>query len=89
VLGRHPPLKGKAIAYRFVARSCRKMRSRVQKIGVVPAKAGTHNHKKQLLRQAGVASVPDDYGLWLWVPDQRSLGSLVRDDGVLLFRHLR
>jgi len=33
--------------------------SRVQKFGVVPAKAGTHNHKKQLLRQAGAANVPD------------------------------
>ena len=53
--------------------------------GVVPAKAGTHNHGTSLLRQAGTSSVPYDYRLWVWVPDRRSLRSLVRDDGVLLF----
>src|SRR5215475_4579385 len=34
---------------------------------------------------AGVASVSDDQGLWLWVPDLRSLCSLVRDDDIPLF----
>src|ERR1700748_3434930 len=35
----------------------------------------------QLLRQTGASGVPDNHGLWLWVPDRRSLRSLVRDDG--------
>jgi len=57
------------------------MRSYVHKFDVVPAKAGTHNHRKSSLREAGATSVPDNHGLWLlWVPDRRSLRSLVRDD---------
>jgi hypothetical protein len=50
------------------------------KLGVVPAKAGTHNHEKQLLRQTGAASVSDVHGLWLWSRIALSFASLVRDD---------
>ena len=47
---------------------------------VVPAKAGTHNHRPESLRQADTASLQLHICLWLWVPGSRSLRSLVRDD---------
>src|ERR1700752_2625213 len=45
------------------------------------AKAGTHNHREWLSGEAIPPSPRNHDVLWLWVPDQRSLRSLVRDDG--------
>src|SRR5262249_18402853 len=49
-------------------------------LAVVPAKAGTHNHRASLLEQAGAPASRNKAQRWLWVPDRRSLCSLVRDD---------
>jgi hypothetical protein len=35
---------------------------------VAPANAGTHNHRTQLLRQAGAPARHSHEHLWLWVP---------------------
>src|SRR5690242_17994758 len=47
---------------------------------VVPAKAGTHNHRPESLRRGGTASLRSHESLWLWVPDRARCRSLVRDD---------
>src|ERR1700760_2793777 len=39
---------------------------------VVPADAGTHNHRKESLRHTGSPSLREHSRLWLWVPDRRS-----------------
>ena len=70
------------------ASSCRLFENRIGMLAdsgatnsaVVPAKAGTHNHKCVSLKHAGAPACFNNAILWLWVPDQRSLRSLVRDD---------
>jgi hypothetical protein len=47
---------------------------------VVPANAGTHNHRIQCLSEPGLHP-SQNYSLWLWVPDR---ASLVRDDSEFL-----
>ena len=47
---------------------------------VVPAKAGTHNHRVELLKQAVTPAMRHNSQLWLWVPGQaRDDTECVRD----------
>jgi hypothetical protein len=51
-------------------------------MAVVPAHAGTHNHKWQLLKRSRQPFPFHNIGRGVWVPDRRSRCSLVRDDEV-------
>ena len=48
---------------------------------VVPAKAGTHNHRTLLLVHMAAPAAGNSIQRWLWVPARASLG---RDDQLLL-----
>ncbi|MFK4721110.1 hypothetical protein ABIE89_002210 [Bradyrhizobium niftali] len=39
---------------------------------VVPAKAGTHNHREWLWRELATQNPRNHTRLWLWIPDPRS-----------------
>src|SRR6266702_2274239 len=43
----------------------------IHNLAVVPAKAGTHNHREKLWREAGNHESSQNPTLWLWVPDLR------------------
>jgi hypothetical protein len=65
---------------RMAHAAVRVMNALSQIISVVPAKAGTHNHRP-LRSQRAIAPDHSNKSLrWLWIPDQRVLRTLVRDD---------
>ncbi|KJC47071.1 hypothetical protein UP09_10565 [Bradyrhizobium sp. LTSP885] len=53
------------------------VRSR-HKFGVVPAKAGIHNHQNLLMCDAGATARFNYATLWLWVPGQARDDNAVR-----------
>ncbi|BAR55189.1 hypothetical protein NK6_2007 [Bradyrhizobium diazoefficiens] len=48
-------------------------RRSLNKKGVIPAKAGIHNHRPRLLKRDGAPARHNHSLLWLWIPDRRAL----------------
>ncbi|MGF6430233.1 hypothetical protein ABIE91_005453 [Bradyrhizobium elkanii] len=50
-------------------------------LNVVPAKAGTHSHRVELLKKAVATASRNNEHRWLWVPAPVRNCALGRDDG--------